>query len=117
MTTNRAHDKDPGALLWTPVTWNRPTLARPFRTCSFCGSIHPEDLMAAIADGETIMLADEKHGWPHKLYTSEYVKFYTAHLLDAGEVFDALAAEISKLGIEFTRVEQDLAYRRLKGVK
>ncbi len=37
-----------------------------FRTCSFCGSIHPADL-AAEAVWEAVW-ADRKYGWPHKFY-------------------------------------------------
>lgn len=55
----------------------------PFRTCGYCGSIHPGDLYAllpadtfgtfrrAVDDGErrvTLGGADWKYGWPHKFY-------------------------------------------------
>lgn len=88
--------------------WDDPQPARPYdrdsanlgpygtawRTCAWCGSIHPDDLLAAIqaqglgrnptdedfsraARGEgplyepgkvTLGEADWKYGWPHKLY-------------------------------------------------
>lgn len=41
---------------------------RPYRACSYCGSIHPEDLMKFIAGGATLHGADWKYGWPHKFY-------------------------------------------------
>jgi hypothetical protein len=40
----------------------------PYRTCSYCGSIHPEDLLAALAAGAELHGADWKLGWPHKFY-------------------------------------------------
>lgn len=39
-----------------------------FRTCFYCGSIHPEDLLKALADGGKLGGADWKYGWPHKFY-------------------------------------------------
>lgn len=38
------------------------------RGCQFCGSMHPEDLAAAIRAGATVEWADFKYGWPHKVY-------------------------------------------------
>lgn len=43
---------------------------RPFRTCSYCGSIHPQDLLDAIKAGAVLGGADWKYGWPHKFYIS-----------------------------------------------
>lgn len=40
----------------------------PYRSCSYCGSIHPEDLLAAIKAGATLGGSDWKYGWPHKFY-------------------------------------------------
>jgi hypothetical protein len=56
----------------------------PFRTCSYCGSIHPEDLFNALPatpkiktvtywhgqsrDVPTMEIADWKYGYPHKIY-------------------------------------------------
>lgn len=42
----------------------------PFRTCDFCGSMHPEDLLAALQAGATLSVSDFKYGWPHKFYVS-----------------------------------------------
>lgn len=47
-------------------TWREPSHGEHYRTCSFCGSIHPDDLAA-----ETEWHADwasPKYGWPHKFY-------------------------------------------------
>lgn len=38
------------------------------RGCSWCGSMHPADLAAAIRAGATGSWADFKYGWPHKWY-------------------------------------------------
>lgn len=38
------------------------------KTCSYCGSMHPADLAAAIRAGATGSFADWKYGWPHKAY-------------------------------------------------
>jgi hypothetical protein len=40
----------------------------PYRTCGYCGSIHPEDLIAALAAGAELQGSDWKYGWPHKFY-------------------------------------------------
>lgn len=59
-----------------PTTW-RPKneklhpshdLPTAFRTCSYCGSIHPEDLLEALRAGAKLSQADWKYGWPHKFY-------------------------------------------------
>lgn len=42
--------------------------AETFRTCSYCGSIHPEDLVKVLAEGATLGGSDWKYGWPHKFY-------------------------------------------------
>jgi hypothetical protein len=43
---------------------------RGFRTCNYCGSIHPEDLLRVLQAGATLETADWKYGWPHKFYVS-----------------------------------------------
>mgnify|MGYP001607407496 CR=1 FL=1 len=49
-----------------PWTWREPSHGEHFRTCSFCGSIHPGDLAAEA--GWRPEWADRKYGWPHKFY-------------------------------------------------
>lgn len=51
--------------LWV---WRRPSNGAHFRTCSWCGSINPEDLAAE--PSWTPEWADQKHGWPHKFYVN-----------------------------------------------
>lgn len=41
------------------------------RHCSYCGSLHPEDLVKVLnTPGVSVTVADWKYGWPHKLYIS-----------------------------------------------
>lgn len=41
------------------------------RSCSYCGSMHPADLAAAIKAGAKGSWADFKYGWPHKWYVDD----------------------------------------------
>lgn len=50
------------------VRWREPDTDRPFRHCSFCSSIHPEDMMKGFEAGARAELSDMKYGWPHKHY-------------------------------------------------
>jgi hypothetical protein len=70
------HDDDWSAQRFAPQTW-RPAGVRlhpendhvpAFRTCSYCGSIHPEDLLNALRAGAKAGGSDWKYGWPHKFY-------------------------------------------------
>jgi hypothetical protein len=38
------------------------------RSCGYCGSMHPSDVVAAIQAGARGEWADMKYGWPHKSY-------------------------------------------------
>jgi hypothetical protein len=51
---------------WGGWSWRKPSHGEHFRTCSYCGSIHPEDL--ANESGWAADWADRKYGWPHKFY-------------------------------------------------
>lgn len=69
----KAHSEAPSNL--TPV-WQPPQKAEPPKLganrtntiCSYCGSMAPDELAAAIRVGATISWADAKYGWPHKVY-------------------------------------------------
>lgn len=53
-----------------PVVWFPQKKDEPFRTCSYCGSIRPEDLLK-LFQAEQQPRADEadwKYGYPHKFY-------------------------------------------------
>lgn len=41
------------------------------RGCGYCGSMHPEDLAAALRSGARLDPADRKYGWPHKFYVDK----------------------------------------------
>jgi hypothetical protein len=85
------------------------------RWCSYCGSLHPEDLCNGLEQGRfKLGGADWKYGWPHKFYVSPvgnpggYVgKFYNEHLTDQGFSGDELRRTLDLLlehsGIEFQR--------------
>jgi hypothetical protein len=49
-----------------PWKWREPSHGEHFRTCSFCGSISPDDLAAE--PEWRAEWADRKYGWPHKFY-------------------------------------------------
>jgi hypothetical protein len=58
----------------TPATRSHPDNDgpfRPFRTCTHCGSMHPEDLLTALEAGAKMTGSDWKYAWPHKQYVSE----------------------------------------------
>lgn len=65
MTDQRVH---PDADRWGGWTWQEPCRGEHFRRCSFCGSVHPEDLAAEPAWPGGANWADMKYGWPHKFY-------------------------------------------------
>lgn len=68
------HDADYQAKRFGPQRWERRAPdarnpdGEPFRRCSYCGSIHPEDFIAAIDAGAQLGGSDWKYGWPHKFY-------------------------------------------------
>lgn len=71
------HDQNPHAAGFGATFWRPPRSRRglddpfeaTFRTCSYCGSIHPGDLFAAASRHTlTFDMADWKYGWPHKFY-------------------------------------------------
>ncbi len=53
---------------WGGWSWRDPERGQHFRTCSFCGSMHPDDVVAELERGATAEWADQKYGWPHKFY-------------------------------------------------
>lgn len=73
-TTDPVHGAD--AERWGGWTWREPRDGEHFRTCSYCGSIHPDDLAEEIRRGlpqdhyGNPHWADFKYGWPHKMYAA-----------------------------------------------
>lgn len=70
----KAHEHD-RRFLPDPIVWRPPreydggTQKEEHRTCSYCGSINPEDLISMLESGKaTLHGADWKYGWPHKFY-------------------------------------------------
>lgn len=53
---------------WEKSWKGKQPYSHSLRCCSYCGSLHPEDLITALANGATTHEADWKYGWPHKLY-------------------------------------------------
>lgn len=60
-------------------TWKAPRYGEHFRRCSYCGSIHPQDLVREI--GWHAEWADQKYGWPHKFYVTLQPTAKNAELL------------------------------------
>lgn len=56
----------PDAARWGGWRWEDPRHGEHFRRCSYCGSIHPDDLSSE--PGWEPQWADMKYGWPHKFY-------------------------------------------------
>lgn len=131
---------DSQTIMGYEAVWRAPVLdstsvySKEYRTCSWCGSLHPEDLLKILEAGGHLDVADWKYGWPHKFYVNypnlnagnEVVigrnddgpmmgrapaqnmsKWYNTHLKDVeGELFDKLCAAIHKqTGVRFERDE------------
>ena len=112
-----------------------------YRSCSYCGSIHPDDLLTAVGSGATLHGADWKYGWPHKLYVEDIpnpiagqtikigasngkalmgeasktasMKWYNEHLedLDDAEFKEVTDMLKEKTKIEFLRDEKGIKYK------
>jgi hypothetical protein len=74
-----AHDDDPWhERMRHESTWRPPgpqgreeddgPYELTFRTCSYCGSIAPEDAVELLRASPNVHVADMKYGWPHKIY-------------------------------------------------
>lgn len=77
------------------------------RYCSYCGSLHPEDMYNLLDKADRVEFADMKYGYPHKLYIdigATILKFYTKHLTDINdkETLDLILNKIKeKTGVKF----------------
>jgi hypothetical protein len=58
--------------------------AREWYSCQYCGSMHPQELAAAIRLGATAHWADFKYGWPHKVYVEKAPNRYEGELEQRG---------------------------------
>lgn len=69
-----AHEGDWGHERFAPHSWRKRkydggTYDQPFRVCSYCGSINPDDLLDLSKTNDLLFeVADWKYGWPHKIY-------------------------------------------------
>lgn len=88
------------------------------KRCSFCGSIHPKNLIELFEICDRAEFADRKYGYPHKIYIdfkkdgkSKMVKFYTKHLFDQNdkETLNYILLKIKeKTGVNFkSHLEND----------
>lgn len=75
-----------GHFAWSPPrapeddkSWGGMRTAREWWTCGYCGSMHPQELAAAIRLGATVSWADWKYGWPHKVYVDKAPNRYVGH--------------------------------------
>jgi hypothetical protein len=80
---------DGGVFAYGVPVWREPQLQRepygePFRSCSYCGSVHPEDLLAFLTAGATLHGADWKYGWPHKFYVEGIPNPHAGKLVEIG---------------------------------
>lgn len=63
------HNNDLHAQRFAPHTWQPAEDRHPWRSCSYCGSIHPNDLLESLKNPKTELHgSDWKYGWPHKFY-------------------------------------------------
>ncbi len=110
-----ANDTDTWKLEWTAKRHGQHP--DPCDHCSYCGSVHFDDIRRIIAEGGKLGGADYKYGWPHKFYVylsdGSMYKFYNVHLLDLpAEEFEAFAALLKEhTGIEFFYQDGNLIYR------
>jgi hypothetical protein len=115
------HSIDPVFVIADHMEWRPPARGEPFRRCSYCGSMHPEDVLRVLSiEGTKLGGSDWKYGWPHKFYidildnkpiqedgeqavveaidkklispAKFYGKWYNEHLTDAGYSKDAFEA-------------------------
>lgn len=97
MTLERGHEPHPG----TPWVWRDPDVLWSERTCSFCGSLPPEEFEHFLGREKVSAWGTPwRGGWPHKFYVEDDSgnrwKFYTEHLTIAPN-FDELTERLALL--------------------
>lgn len=107
------HDNDTTAQRFGETKWRERD---GHRHCSYCGSLHPEDLLNVLNAGASLGGADWKYGWPHKFYIRQdkfNAKWYNEHLLDLAPETQTMIIELLELhaGIKFTVTGQDIGYQ------
>lgn len=70
------------------------------RACSYCGSMHPDDLFQAIADGAEVEPTDKNYKAYVRFADGRHHKFYFEHLDEAQRqrFVDLLNAKAVKIG-------------------
>lgn len=66
LTDPSVHPEAGQPFRYGPWSWWEPSRGEHFRRCSYCGSVHPDDLAAE--PEWRAEWADRKYGWPHKFY-------------------------------------------------
>jgi len=90
---------------YRPIVWELRAGDPPdVRRCSYCGSIHPQDLITLATSLITLEIADWKYGWPHKVYVTvgkHLLKFYSQHFVDCAddEACAAVNAVLTRVGL------------------
>ena len=75
------------ALVWRPAERTREPYGVAHRTCGYCGSIHPADLVAYLENSDlTVKLggSDWKYGWPHKFYVRNVPNLLAGQMVKIG---------------------------------
>lgn len=102
-----------------PIRWEERPKHSTYRHCSYCGSLHPEDMVAILEKGARLELSDFKYGWPHKFYVVgcpgafDQFKWYNEHLVDLkDEQFVRITKIIEqRTRIQFIREERKLYWK------
>lgn len=92
-TAPTCHSVDPVFRVADVMVWQPPRVderygqVATFRTCGYCGSIHPEDLTLALEAGvASLHGADWKYGWPHKFYVEGMPNQFTGEQCVTGTI-------------------------------
>lgn len=87
---------------WLPPRLDEPSAAH-FRTCGYCGSINPEDLVKFAETGNIHFEgADWKYGWPHKVYVKGIPNIYAGKQVKVGSSSNGgVITPIIGKGVEF----------------
>ncbi len=111
------HVVDPVFKIGSDVSWREPRDGETYRTCSYCGSIHPEDLIKVLSDVGRLGGSDWKYSWPHKFYVylpdGKMAKWYNEHIMDDGfddEARSTLLSILENSGITFKIHDGKLGY-------
>lgn len=115
-----AHKNDPFSYRFEEPHW------REDGTCSYCGSITPEEAIRLLKiEGTHYSGSDWKYSWPHKFYIDNKdanpraIKFYNTHLQDATDEVIAEFCQLSEkyFGITWGRNENGLFYRAIPNIQ